>query len=65
MWLIGIILAKGNLLTHWDNVSSIEKYSDGATYFERFELKIIQISLTAANATAVFFHVGCRNKCGL
>ena len=44
------------------NVSSIERYSNGATCFERFGLKISQISLTAANLS--IFH-SCVLFCGL
>ena len=53
MCLIGIILAEGSIIPIRHivgyNVSSIERYSVGATCFERFELKTSQISLTAAN----------------
>ena len=45
----GFYWRKGTCCLIGYNVSSVEKYSDGATCFERFELKISQISLTAAN----------------
>ena len=44
------------------NVSSIERYSNGEICFERFELKITQIYLTAANLPVSH---SCFLSCGL
>ena len=62
MWLLGLYCKKVICCLSGYNIPPVEIYSNGATCFERFELKIYQISLTAANLCVSH---SCGFSCGL